>query len=502
MRRLPAFTASHAVPSPTVVWSLPTSPERLAPRKAAWRGVSGPASSNDCNDAKLILCRSMAQQEFQDCLIQRRGFRCLHDYRNQLLECGLDFGCLLGKVCVPDAQNPGGDGKCCDPGQVACGPSCQQQCIPPKWLDPFTCQCECPTITCSPPQVLDPNTCQCVCPPTTCPTPQMVNPNTCQCECPTITCSPPQVLNPNTCQCECPPTTCTPPQVHLNPNTCQCECPATVCTGGKNFDPQTCTCKCPAGLNDCAGTCTDLSKDFKNCGMCGNWVGPFQGCCNGTPTDLTTDTHCGSCTLDCTAHGLTCCRDRGGVFSCVNTDSDPQHCGGCQPCPGGGFVCQHGQCVCPSSRACGSGCCPSAAACCHDKNVDYCAYLQRDPQNCGSCGHKCATGQDCCPPGVCIDLQTDQHHCGSCPTACQANQLCCSGNCVASDIHNCGVCSNDCYFYYSIASGGSWGSCVSGQCRCPTGYYGVQANAFGDIDCCPVGTSPCADGVNCGAPGC
>jgi hypothetical protein len=64
---------------------------------------------------------------------------------------------------------------------------------------------------------------------------------------------------------------------------------------------------CPGGEVDCGGTCVSLLTD-RNCGACGNAVGPLQICAAGTPacapdvaicdgacTDLR-DGYCGGCT--------------------------------------------------------------------------------------------------------------------------------------------------------------------------------------------------------------
>jgi hypothetical protein len=61
--------------------------------------------------------------------------------------------------------------------------------------------------------------------------------------------------------------------------------------------------------------------------------------------------------------------------ACVDTDSDPAHCGECNDACGGNEVCSGGQCV-------------------------------------GSCG----TLSDC--GGECVDLNTDPDHCGTCTTVC------------------------------------------------------------------------------------
>jgi hypothetical protein len=70
-----------------------------------------------------------------------------------------------------------------------------------------------------------------------------------------------------------------------------------------------------------------------------------------------------------------------------------------------------------------------------------CVDTNTDPMHCGSCGTACATGQ-ICVLGVCTAVDAGV----MCGTAadCMASQLCCGGRCVASDRKNCGVCGTVC----------------------------------------------------------
>lgn len=122
---------------------------------------------------------------------------------------------------------------------------------------------------------------------------------------------------------------------------------------------------------------------------------------------------------------------------CVDTQHDPQHCGGCDASCGEGLLCAAG--------ACGVACGASAVACGED-----CADLQIDPAHCGACDHACAPGVACvvgsCVPDCgagealcgerCVDAGNDEAHCGGCDVACPMGQPCVYGACVAAQIHH------------------------------------------------------------------
>ncbi len=143
---------------------------------------------------------------------------------------------------------------------------------------------------------------------------------------------------------------------------------------------------CPAGEVSCGGTCIRTVADLNNCGRCGivctaesnatpactlgvcrAQCDPGFGDCNGMPEDgceaaLDTAERCGSCTNACrTSATTTSVCEAGmcvvtcaagfpdvctvaGVDTCVNTLTDPAHCGGCGiPCAAG-QTCDNGMC--------------------------------------------------------------------------------------------------------------------------------------------------------------
>src|SRR5439155_17326926 len=119
---------------------------------------------------------------------------------------------------------------------------------------------------------------------------------------------------------------------------------------------------------------------------------------------------------------------------CVNTSSDPLHCGGCNtPCPFGD-TCNNGVCAC------------SGTVCMQNGN-SICSDLKDDPYDCGSCGTFCissrtyCSGGSCkCKPGftlcgqLCVQLNESFTNCGACGNNCGAkgfnNPKCDNGVCI------------------------------------------------------------------------
>ncbi len=222
--------------------------------------------------------------------------------------------------------------------------------------------------------------------------------------------------------------------------------------------------------------CVMLATDNANCGACGHSCAPGQFCSNGL------------CAIECGASERTCTPSTGLPY-CADVTRDPANCGACgHLCPAG-EMCISGACV--TSCPLGQTVCPGVASADGGMTAGYCASLQADLNNCGTCGHVCPSGQACsmgtcavsCAAGLtictglCTNVQTDLANCGTCGHACPSGQVCemgscavscavglslCSGLCtsVQSDRANCGACGHACP---------SGNVCTSGMCviSCP-----------------------------------
>ncbi len=229
---------------------------------------------------------------------------------------------------------------------------------------------------------------------------------------------------------------------------------------------------CPIGFLTCDGGCVSPA-DPLNCGRCGKVCSAEAGTpsCQALP-----DTNTFVCVSGCPAATPTL-----SGSACVDTTTDPNHCGGCGTacsssptnshsfCGDGGcaFACDPGYSLC--NGACvqlttAANCGSCGATCDPDGGLPLCG----PPAGAGADGgpYTCVSG---CPPaaptrcsGACVDTTSDTANCAACGHACtttvaNAHPLCmasactfacnpgyssCGGACVdyASDPNNCGGC--------------------------------------------------------------
>jgi len=113
----------------------------------------------------------------------------------------------------------------------------------------------------------------------------------------------------------------------------------TITTTSTTSTTSTTTITCPTGQTLCGTTCVNLQTDPNDCAACGHvCAAPTGGAaaCSG-----------GACAGSCPAGNTLCGAGVDGGGSCVDLQTDPNHCGACAPaggaCPMG--VCSDGVCL-------------------------------------------------------------------------------------------------------------------------------------------------------------
>lgn len=239
----------------------------------------------------------------------------------------------------------------------------------------------------------------------------------------------------------------------------------------------------------------------------------------------------------CTWPRATC--DDGSVARCnVDLLSDNDNCGAC------GHKCETYLPLQIGTQCSGGKCRPFCMSAelrdCNGLVDDGCeTSIANDPNNCGSCGNKCADGVPCiegvcgCEAGRtvcngrCVDLLGDNGNCGACGTVCPWNPRLCepknlppntatgckNGQCgqlgcafgyrdcngdmqlgcdsvdgcetfVLEDLNNCGACGNKCApgQYCRAVFGGSTPECVCGPGETACGNFDDPEEAVTCVD--------------------
>lgn len=321
--------------------------------------------------------------------------------------------------------------------------------------------------------------------------------------------------------------------------------PEESCLGGECTTAHDLCGGCEDGTECCGYNCLDTSTDPQNCGGCGITCGISETCVNGS-CQAVTDA-CGGCDF-----GLECCG-----FACADTVSDPKNCGTCgNACPDG-MICKSGRCADEVVQACTDFCQPPRVCC-----NDVCIHPLADTKNCGSCGWECDTDEHCvngrcaaikptgscdsgcpnatCCGNTCTDLRTDADNCGSCGHSCATNafcnngecsaacvcpsgqvcnasgecvepcggrgcdknQICCNDKCVAADMaDHCGTCDNKCSGNTPVCSNGT---CVEGCLNTPESMLcgSKCVNTTNDSANCGSCGKTCTSSQHCVAGNC
>jgi hypothetical protein len=212
-----------------------------------------------------------------------------------------------------------------------------------------------------------------------------------------------------------------------------------VCSQAEHCVTGECQLICPASQIACGATCVDPDTDNQHCGAHSDCFGSNAGtaCGAGQVCDGT-----GACNLSCQS-GLVSCGGR-----CTDPNTDDQHCGASGDCTGAnaGAACPAGQ-VCDGSGHCALSCQAGLVACggtCVDPqtNPDYCGASGDCAQ--ANAGSRCASDQRCSGGQCAVRCPNGQVYCGTqCidpntdPMHCGADAACAGGtSCVPSQVCN------------------------------------------------------------------
>jgi len=198
---------------------------------------------------------------------------------------------------------------------------------------------------------------------------------------------------------------------------------------------------------------------------------------------------------------------------CIDPAIDMGNCGGCMnPCQPG-QPCINGKCGSESPGGLVAPACVPGLIHCNGN----CMNVADDPDNCGSCGHRCPSGQPCsggiCSSGIpgipatpgitatsttsgtpgspsctsgqtncygtCADLQSDATHCGACNIKCASGKVCSAGSCTISCSAGQNNCGGSCINTQTSSQhcGKCNNPCSSGQ-TCQNGKCGLYASVM------------------------
>ncbi len=236
-----------------------------------------------------------------------------------------------------------------------------------------------------------------------------------------------------------------------NCGACGNVCPEGICSNGN--------CGCPTGQTLCPdGKCHNLDKENNNCGACGN-VCPTMPSPYPPSTRITLTCVAGKCNVPTCPNPafVDCNHDVAflpngdlvpGSDGCETYGFDNNNCGSCGNKCAPGEECVFGTCRC----RCGAVC---------DKSIN------EDPDNCGTCGLTCpGVSNSTLLAALGVDSTHGRRTCdqGLCGYSCSPNWGNCDGDIengcetnFLSDPLNCGGCGIRC----DVASGQP---CVGGRC--------------------------------------
>ncbi len=310
-------------------------------------------------------------------------------------------------------------------------------------------------------------------------------------------------------------------------------------------------CVCDGGFQRCppvAGDCVDTQTDLTYCGDCDTSCTRGEVCqdgvcfnpdCNTNGIGCSGFTYCdqdtGECLPGCDSNAQctnanqrcnvsthTCVCKSGFTrcgLQCVDTKTDPTHCGNCTTTCASGEVCQDSVCFNPDCNTNGIGC--SGFTYCDETTGECLPGCGSDAQ-CTSANERCnvSTHTCVCKSGFtrcglqCVDTKTDPQYCGNCNTTCTSGEVCQDSVCFNPDCNTNGIgCSG--FTYCDQVTGECLPGCDSDvqctnanercnvsthTCVCTLGLTrceGTCVNLLSDRQNCGVCTNSCKGNESC-----
>lgn len=189
----------------------------------------------------------------------------------------------------------------------------------------------------------------------------------------------------------------------------------------------------PSGADGRPATADDPSSTFNNCGACGVKCDPERASsCSLRAGNANPQCACGEFPA---CQGSDVCAMTSSGLRCLNTSTNPEHCGEIGNACAAGETCTGGVCGCG-----GAGPCAEGEACCGGT----CTDVTSDAMHCGGCGMACGANAPNCVAGSCVCGTGPEARVCTAPTAGgifnpggDPGESCCDGACVPNDDDSC-----------------------------------------------------------------
>ncbi len=209
---------------------------------------------------------------------------------------------------------------------------------------------------------------------------------------------------------------------------------------------------CAPGRSLCSATCVDPQSDPNHCGVCGRRCSDLSGVDGSSCV-------AGECRLLSCQPGLANC-DTQDANGCETDLMSVTDCNRCR------VRCEGATPLCGGARGCVSSCMSGEAMC-----GSICANVQSSVLHCGMCGRECAefaNGTRACMAGRCT---------GTCSAGFADCDGAAANGCevaLGTDVNHCGACRNAC-----TAGANAAPQCRAGRCEivCDPGFEDCDGNA-------------------------